>query len=102
MERIETDGTACEEYARHLRSAGPWVVAASDLAYPCGEGSFVVHGTQLISSDGATWTPLPFDVGTPGVTRSGAIVNAAIATDAGLLLAGELNGVATFWIGEQP
>jgi hypothetical protein len=102
MERIETDGTACEEYPRHLHSAGPWVVTATDLAYPCGEGSFVVHGTQLISSDGATWTPLPFEVGTPGVTRSGASVNAAIAADGTLILAGEQDGAATFWIGEQP
>lgn len=68
MEQISTDGTTCDEYPRHLRSAGGWVVAATALSHPCGEGSFVVHGTQLISSDGATWTPLPFEVGTPGVT----------------------------------
>ena len=102
MKRIETDGTTCDEYPRHLRSAGRWVVAATDLAHPCGEGSFVVHGTQLISSDGATWAPLPFEVGTPGVTRSGASVNAAAAADGTLILAGEQDGVATFWIGERP
>jgi hypothetical protein len=78
------------------------VVAATALSHPCGEGSFVVHGTQLISSDGATWTPLPFEVGTPGVTRSGASVNAAAAADGTLILAGEQDGVATFWIGERP
>ena len=102
MEQISTDGTTCDEYPRHLRSAGGWVVAATDLSHPCGEGSFVVHGTQLISSDGATWTPLPFEVGTPGVTRSGASVNAAAAADGTLILAGEQDGVATFWIGERP
>ena len=102
MERITTDGTTCDEYPRHLRSAGGWVVAATALSHPCGEGSFVVHGTQLISSDGAIWTPLPFEVGTPGVSRSGASVNAAVAADGTLILAGENDGVATFWIGEQP
>ena len=98
--RVETDGTTCVEYPRHVRSAGAWLVTATDLGFPCGEGSFVVHGTQLLSSDGATWTPLPFTTGTPGVTRSGAIVNAAAPTQGGLIVAGELDGVATFWIGE--
>lgn len=103
MRGVQVDGAECQEYARHLRSAGAWVVAATDLAYPCSEGSFVIHGTQLISSDGATWAALPFDVGTPGETRSGSAVNAAVATDDGrLLLAGELDGVATFWMGERP
>jgi hypothetical protein len=102
IQGVEVDGVACEEFPRSLHSAGGWLVAALDLAGPCSEGSFVVHGTQLVSTDGATWTPLPFDIGTPGMTRSGAIVNAAIATDAGLALGGELDGIATFWFGEQP
>jgi hypothetical protein len=101
MGGVEADGRTCDEFPQSLLSPGPWLVAGTDLSYPCSEGRFVVHGTQLISVDGAAWSPLPFRVGTPGVTRSGAGVNAAITTEDALLLAGELDGVATFWIGEQ-
>ncbi|MCA1572515.1 MAG: hypothetical protein LC798_19885 [Chloroflexi bacterium] len=84
-----------------LVPAGPWVVVNTALQYPCTEGGFVVYGTQQISVDGVTWAPLPFEPGTPGETRSGASVNAAIAVDGGLVLAGEEDGQATFWFGES-
>lgn len=101
MGAVKADGTECREYPRFLVAAGPWLVAATDLMYPCSEGGFAVHATQLISTDGATFSPLPFEAGTPGQARSGAIVNAAVVADGGLVLAGELDGVATFWVGEE-
>ena len=103
MEAVEADGTECREYPRDLHPAGPWLVAATDLMYPCSEGGFAVHGTQLISTDGATFTRLPFEAGVPGQSRSGALINAAVPADDGrLILAGEMDGTATFWLGERP
>ncbi|MGI8999250.1 MAG: hypothetical protein ACR2GO_06040 [Candidatus Limnocylindria bacterium] len=102
METIEDNGTECQEYPRTIESAGPWLVASADLSGPCSEGGFAVHGTQLISIDGATWRSLPFDVGTLGESRSGSSVSAALPGDELLILAGEKDGGAAFWIGEAP
>lgn len=77
-------------------------MVATDLSGPCSEGGFAVYGTQLISTDAASWTALPFGTGTPGESRSGASVNAAAVAGGSLLVAGEMDGVAMFWIGEAP
>ncbi|MDQ2934464.1 MAG: hypothetical protein M3R49_05685 [Chloroflexota bacterium] len=98
---LEGGGT-CREFNPSVVTAGPWLIAATTLAGPCGEGGFFVNGTARISVDGATWIPLPFAQGTPGVSGSGSGVSAAAAVDGGLLLAGESNRMATFWIGEAP
>jgi hypothetical protein len=96
------DNYECREYRSQLTSAGPWLVTTSELTYPCSESGFMVHGTQYLSVDGATWLPMPLAEGTPGENRSGSSVGAALATDHGLILVGEENGAAAFWFGEAP
>jgi hypothetical protein len=96
------EGGECREYPSGLTSADEWLVLATTLSYPCSEGGFVVHGTQRISTDGAAWEDLPFPSGTPGQSRSGSTVLSAAAVDGNLVLVGESNGRAAFWIGEAP
>jgi hypothetical protein len=93
-------GGSCVEYPHYLSSAGDWLVMGTTVSGPCSEGGFVVHGSPQISLDGAAWTRLPFEPGTPGEARSGSAVNASAVLGGNLILAGEHNGVATFWIGE--
>lgn len=102
LKAVEMDGAQCVEYPRALLAAGPWLLASTDLSYPCSEGGFAVHGSQLISVDGAIWSVIPFDAGTPGQSRSGASISAAVQADGGLIVGGELDGVATIWLGTQP
>jgi hypothetical protein len=92
----------CREYRRQLTSAGPWLVTTTELAYPCSEGGYVVHGTQYLSVDGASWQPIPLAEGTPGENRSGSSISDAVATDGALIIVGEENGAAAFWFGEAP
>ncbi len=49
-----------------LRAMAGGRIPASRI--PCSEGGFVVHGTQRGSTDGTTWTDLPFPAGTVGET----------------------------------
>ena len=102
MAVVNVDGAECQEYPRDLHSAGPWLVASTDLSYPCSEGGFAVHGSQLLSLDGRGWSMLPFEAGTPGESRSGSLINAAIEADGSLLVGGEMDGTATLWFGAQP
>jgi hypothetical protein len=99
---VGIDDAECREYRSQLTSDGPWLVTTSELTYPCSESGFVVHGTQYLSVDGATWQAMPLAQGTPGENRSGSSVNDALATDAGLILVGEENGAAAFWFGDAP
>lgn len=92
--------TTCNEFVTALHGATPWLVATSRLTYPCSEGGFVVHGTQRASTDGTTWMDLPFAAGTPGQTGSGSAVFATLMMNGRLVLAGQSNSAATFWIGE--
>jgi hypothetical protein len=100
LRTIELTDASCREYRAQLTSARPWLVTSTELAYPCSEGEFTVHGTQYLSIDGAIWVPLPLSEGTVGETRSGSRVNDALATGDGLILVGEEHGAATFWFGE--
>lgn len=104
LRTVELDGgERCRDFVTDLLTAGDgWLVMSTTLSYPCSEGGFAVWGQQLISRDGATWDALPFEPGTPGTTRSGSVVNAALAVDGGLVVAGERDGAATFWFGESP
>lgn len=92
--------TNCHELVTALHGSTPWLVANTTLSYPCSEGAFITHGTQRASTDGIAWMDLPFPAGTPGITGSGAAVNATIVLDGLLILAGQSNGTATFWVGE--
>ena len=102
LESVPEDPITCVEFPNGLTSAGPWMVGASDLTYPCSEGGFVVHGTQRISIDGATWEALPFPGGTVGASHSGSAISAAVVVEWRLVLVGQSNRQAAFWIGEQP
>lgn len=88
----------CPEYVRAVASAAHWTIVGTQLGV-CGEGGFYVNGTQLISADGTTWLPLPFDVGTPGDQASGAFVHGAAVIDGNVALVGEANRQAAFWLG---
>lgn len=99
---IPVDEMECREFRRDLLSSGPWLVASTDLTYPCSEGAYAIHGTQYLSLDGAGWAGLPFTEGTPMENRSGSSVNGVLPVLGGLILVGEENGAATFWFGEAP
>lgn len=58
--------------------------------------------TVRVSTYGVTWLALPFPVGTPGVTNSGSTVRAAAMLDDRLVLVGQSNSQAAFWIMDDP
>jgi hypothetical protein len=89
----------CPEYVRAAYSAEPWTIVGTQLGGGCGEGGFYVNGTQLISTDGSTWLPLPFEIGSPGDQASGAFVHGAVVIDGRVALIGEANRQAGFWLG---
>jgi hypothetical protein len=93
-------GGTCNEYIRDQFAAGPWLIVPTELSYPCSESGHLVHGSQYLSVDGASWVPLPLPAGVPGQSRSGSTLHAAVAVDDSLVVAGEQDGAATFWIGE--
>jgi hypothetical protein len=102
-ERIDAGGGAfCTEYPGPLVSTASLLVVSTHWSYPCSEGGFMTHGRQLISRDGASWTALPFPASTVGVQDSGSVVHYAVDVPTGVVLVGESNGDATFWIGERP
>ncbi len=102
LRTVPAGGSTCNEYPSGLTAAGGWLVLASTLSGPCTEGGFVVPGIQRISAEGTSWAALPFEVGTPGTSGSGSTVNGSIAVGGRLVLVGEANQKAAFWIGEAP
>lgn len=60
------------------------------------------NGSARIARDGAEWAPLPFAAGERGNFGSGSRVTAALEVDGRLLLAGDSDRMATFWLGEAP
>ena len=88
----------CRQDPSALLSAGDWLVLQIGLP-SCSEGHFRRYGQPQISIDGRTWLPLPF-VEASTESRSGSSPNAAIVLNGNLILAGEQNGMATFWLGE--
>lgn len=102
LESVEIDGAECTEIPLAPQVAGPWFVTGTILSYPCSEGGFRVYGSHSISTNGRSWTMLPFDPGTPGTQGSGSLVNDAVMLDGRLVLVGESNLKATFWLGEAP
>jgi hypothetical protein len=100
LNAVPAGPTTCHEYVRALHGSTPWLIANTALSGPCSEGGFIVHGTQRSSQDGVTWMDLPFPAGTVGNTGSGSSVNATIVVNGLLILAGQSNSSATFWVGE--
>jgi hypothetical protein len=101
MRTVELDPTtSCREYLARAIGGGDFVVAATDLSGPCGEGHVQRFGAAHISSDSDNWEALPFTTAPIGiditVTR-GATVNDGIELGSGRLLVGEKDYRATFW-----
>jgi hypothetical protein len=97
----ERSDVGCSELPEWLFAAGRWLVSGTMLSFGCSEGGVETKGTQLISLDGVDWVALPF--GAPAVEAGlGTRIAGAIEVDGRLLLVGERDRVATFWVGEQP
>jgi hypothetical protein len=96
------DNTACDESVADLQSVGGWLVASFRLY--CGDERVEGFSSPRISLDGVDWLPLPihelsFDPTTLEREETGLVVRAAVASELGLVLAGQSNGQATFWLG---
>lgn len=97
----ERSDVTCSEMPQWLFAAGRWLVSGTMLSFGCSEGGVETKGTQLISLDGVDWVALPF--GAPAVEAGmGTKISGAIEVDGRLVLVGERDRVATFWLGEQP
>jgi hypothetical protein len=92
------DGSFCNEWVSELIEANRRLVASLTLTGPCSEGAFVSYSRTLISLDQAPWQPLPFPERSD--KQPGSFIRTGIGADGGLLLAGQSNGRATFWVGD--
>lgn len=102
LETVERgQGTTCTELPTSLATAGPWLVSGTMLSFGCSEGGVVTQGAQRISPDGASWTVLPFGAAATELGL-GTRIAGALEVDGRLVLVGERDRVATFWLGEQP
>ncbi len=90
----------CRELIRDVIAAGDVVVAPTTFSYPCSEGRVERFGQVFASTDGAAWSTLPFAPSAVGAEpgQRGTTVRGAARTDAGLVLVGESDGRATFWL----
>jgi hypothetical protein len=96
MAQVQPDPqVTCMEYPTGLVSTS--AIFLSTTLAGCSEGAFVVHGTVFWSSDGASWTALPFPAGQVGVSQSGSRVDGAAENDDVLVLAGQLDRQAALW-----
>lgn len=98
---VEHSDVICTELPGSFFAAGPWLMAGTMLSFGCSEGGVETKGTQLISLDGVDWVALPF--GAPASEAGmGTRIAGAIEVDGRLVLVGERDRVATFWVGEMP
>ncbi len=97
--RHEPDSmTRCYEYVAEAIGVGPWVVVNTIVSFPCSEGGFVTHGTQWISSDGASWEQLPFPSSLPELRGGSAVLDGAPG-EGQIVLVGQSNLKAAIWLG---
>lgn len=97
----ERSDVVCSEIPDALLAAGEWLLSGTTLSFGCSEGGVQTRGTQVISLDGVEWVALPF--GAPAVEAGlGTRIAGALDVEGRLVLVGERDRVATFWIGEQP
>jgi hypothetical protein len=94
-------GAGCTEFASGLHGTGDVAIVSTTLTYPCSEGGVVRYGQSSITSDGVSWDPLEFTGASDlsSVSR-GTTINAAIALGDRLILVGEKDLQATFWLFE--
>ena len=98
---VDVGGGACSEYPSAFLSAGPWLVAGTTVSYPCSEGGVQTRGAQSLSVDGTQWTTLPFGEAADEIGL-GTAITGAVELGGRLVLAGERDGEAVFWVGEVP
>jgi hypothetical protein len=93
------DEFSCREFVSGLTSTGSMVVSSTTFSYPCGEGNVQTFGASSVTTDGATWSPLPFTVSETPFDQPGrgATVTAGLDLASGTLLVGESGYRATFW-----
>jgi hypothetical protein len=96
--KASADENACP-LEPSLHSAGRWLVLRSYWSGLCSEGGVVNYGPHQISVEGGAWTAMPFPISGEGGT--GSWVNASAVLDGALVLAGESNGQAAFWLGQE-
>lgn len=98
-------GWACEEAHTELHGAAGWLVMSTTIGClnvkPEGARGY---GKPRISTDGTQWEFLPFPELTVNheslaLEDEGSIVRVAMVSSDGLVLAGQSNGRATFWLG---
>jgi hypothetical protein len=99
LETIRGDIT-CLEYPARLDSAAGWLVVSMVLS-GCGEAAFVNYGRALISLDGVSWDVLPYSEGSTS-HQDPRLRPDLVASDSALILVGQSNGRASFWLGELP
>jgi hypothetical protein len=90
----------CTARPTSLHAAGPWLIAGTIVSYPCSEGGVETQGAQRISRDGVEWSELPFAPASEEIGL-GTRIAGAVEVDNRLILVGEHDGAATFWIGER-
>jgi hypothetical protein len=108
IEPVELEGQpACYAESQDQATAGGWLVMSRDFYCSYGDDEAQVSGHDIprISIDGITWQPLPFarfsfDPAAREAIDEGSTVRVAVATEGGLVLAGESNGQVTFWLGK--
>jgi hypothetical protein len=101
LRTVEHSDVSCSELPERLLAAGRWLVSGTMLSFGCSEGGVETKGTQLISLDGVDWAALPFAA--PAVEAGlGTRIAGAVEVDGRLVLVGERDRVATFWVGERP
>jgi hypothetical protein len=103
---INWDGAPCNEAVTDLQSAGGWLVVSVRLLCVAGTDTVEGFGSPRISLDGIDWQPLPiadlaFDLTTHEREETGLVIHAAIPSELGLVLAGQSNGQAAFWLGAR-
>jgi hypothetical protein len=94
------DATSCREFLSRAIGTGSAVVVSTVFSYPCSEGGVVRFGASSISADGATWVGLPFTASeVVGTEHSrGATVTDGLEVGDLILLVGERDHRATFWV----
>jgi hypothetical protein len=95
---VEAD--ACAEFVEEVRTTEAAVFLGMTLTYGCSEGGFRTAGGTWMSSDGITWTRLPF--GTHATIGGVGVIDGrhVAATHAGT--GGAPDRGASFWISEAP
>jgi hypothetical protein len=103
----EQDGATCGRGVQSLHGELSWLVASVRLSCISGNDGVEGFASPLLSLDALEWLPLPipelsFDTTTLAPSETGLEVNGAIAIGAGLVLLGNSNGQAVFWLGTPP